>query len=71
MRTMKQVIQTARAAGLTVSVCGQAPSVYPEVAARLVEWGVTSLSVSPDAVGVTKLYVWRAEHKTSEMPLVA
>jgi len=71
MRAVKHVVQTCRAAGLTVSVCGQAPSVYPEFAARCVEWGVTSLSVSPDAVGITKLYVWRAEHKTSEMPLVA
>lgn len=31
-------------------MCGQAPSDYPELVDKLVAWGITSVSVNPDAV---------------------
>jgi PEP-utilizing family enzyme len=37
-------------AGRKVGICGQAPSDYPEFAAFLVECGIDSMSLNPDAV---------------------
>ncbi len=63
LRAMQQVIRTCRKYGVTVSICGQAPSVYPEIAERLVEFGATSMSVNPDAIERTRKIVASAEQK--------
>ncbi len=39
---------------ITVSLCGQAASLYPKLVEKLVEWGITSVSVSPDAIESTR-----------------
>ena len=44
------VIEAARAAGRKIGICGQAPSDYPEFARFLVERGITSISLNPDAL---------------------
>ena len=44
------VIQAARAAGRKIGICGQAPSDYPEFTRFLVERGITSISLNPDAL---------------------
>ena len=44
------VIDGARRAGRKVGICGQAPSDYPEMVHFLVEKGITSISLNPDAV---------------------
>ena len=44
------VIDGARRAGRKVGICGQAPSDYPEMVRFLVEKGITSISLNPDAV---------------------
>jgi len=44
------LIEAAHAAGRPVGICGQAPSDYPEFAAMLVEHGIDSISLNPDAV---------------------
>jgi pyruvate,water dikinase len=49
--------------GVTSSICGQAPSVYPELTEKLVRWGITSISVSPDMIGTTRRIIARAEAK--------
>jgi pyruvate,water dikinase len=46
---------------LTSSICGQAPSVHPEYAESLVEWGIDSISVNPDAIDRTRENIARAE----------
>ena len=51
---------------VTCSICGQAPSVYPELVERLVEWGMTSVSVSPDVIEKTRKIVYDAEQKVME-----
>ncbi|MEW6748771.1 MAG: phosphoenolpyruvate synthase [Candidatus Micrarchaeota archaeon] len=63
LRSLKRVITTCNRFGVTSSLCGQAPSVYPEFAERLVEFGITSMSVNPDAVGRTRKIVASAEQK--------
>jgi pyruvate, water dikinase len=45
-----QVIATARATGRKVGICGQAPSDYPEFAHFLVQHGIGSISLNPDAI---------------------
>ena len=47
-------------------ICGQAPSDYPELAEFLVEHGIDSLSVTPDALLRTLSVVRDAERKPEE-----
>jgi pyruvate,water dikinase len=61
MLALKKAIKAAARRGITVSICGQAPSVYPELTKKLVRWGITSVSVSPDAIESTREIVARAE----------
>jgi pyruvate,water dikinase len=49
-RAIREVIREAHRAGITVGICGQAPSDDPEFAAFLVEAGIDSLSLNPDSV---------------------
>ena len=55
------VIKTAKAKGRKIGICGQAPSDYPEFAQFLVECGIDSMSLSPDAVLPTTRRVFDAE----------
>jgi len=55
------VIQASRAAGRKVGICGQAPSDYPEFARFLVEQGIDSISLNPDAVMKTTVTILEAE----------
>jgi pyruvate,water dikinase len=63
MLSLEKAIKVARSMGITSSICGQAPSVYPEVTEKLVEWGITSVSVSPDMIDVTRDIIARVEAK--------
>jgi pyruvate,water dikinase len=63
MISIEAVVRGCKAAGVTCSICGQAPSVYPEITEKLVEWGITSVSVSPDMIDVTRDIIARAEAK--------
>jgi pyruvate,water dikinase len=58
---IKAIITECRRLGLTCSICGQAPSVHPEYAARLVEWGIDSISVNVDAIDRTRHNIAVAE----------
>lgn len=63
MESLRLIIQGCRELGLTSSICGQAPSVYPELTEKLVEWGVTSISVNPDVVLRTRHIIASAEER--------
>ncbi|MGC9174549.1 MAG: phosphoenolpyruvate synthase [Thermoprotei archaeon] len=63
LRAVKQLIKVAHHYGKTVSVCGQAPSVYPEFTKFLVEQGIDSVSVNPDAVISTRKNVASYEQR--------
>jgi pyruvate,water dikinase len=65
-RAIKILIDGAHRAGITVSICGQAPSVYPELAEYLVSLGIDSISVNPDTVVKTKGLVHQVETKLGQ-----
>jgi pyruvate, water dikinase len=58
-----QAIQQARRLGRKIGLCGQAPSDYPEFARFLVECGIDSMSLNPDAVLPTTRVVLEVEGK--------
>jgi len=63
LRAMSHVIRVCRERGVTTSICGQAPSNYPELVEFLVKEGASSLSVNPDKVVETKLLVASIEQR--------
>ncbi|OOY21112.1 phosphoenolpyruvate synthase [Thioclava sp. DLFJ5-1] len=58
---IRSVIERAHGVGAKVGLCGQAPSNYPEFARRLVEFGIDSISVTPDSFLKVKGHVAEAE----------
>lgn len=56
-------IRAAKDAGRKIGICGQAPSDYPEFAQFLVEQGVDSISLNPDAVLKTTAAIVELERK--------
>jgi pyruvate,water dikinase len=54
---LRQAIQACRKAGKYVGICGQAPSDYPELARWLLQEGIDSISLNPDSVVNTWLYM--------------
>ncbi len=61
--SLKRLITKAKKRGILCSICGQAPSNYPELVENLVKWGASSISVSPDAIDATREIVAAAEKK--------
>ena len=62
-RAIRHLIAVAHKDGKTVSICGQAPSVYPDFAEFLVKSGIDSISVNPDAVVSTRKHVAQVEQR--------
>ena len=60
---LERAIKVSKSMGVTSSICGQAPSVYPELTEKLVKWGITSVSVSPDMIGITREIIAKAEQR--------
>ena len=60
---LSELIPRARELGLQTSICGQAPSVYPEYAELLVSLGIENISVSVDAVDRTRRLIAAAEQR--------
>jgi pyruvate,water dikinase len=61
--TIRAIVAECRRLKITCSICGQAPSVYPEYAEFLVRCGVDSISVNPDVIELTRHNVATAERR--------
>ncbi len=61
LMALEKAIKISASRGVTSSICGQAPSVYPELTEMLVGWGITSVSVSPDMIDKTRQAIARIE----------
>ncbi len=66
IRALTYVIKICKKNDVTTSICGQAPSVYPELADFLVRQGVTSMSVNPDVVVSTRVSIAKLEKEIKE-----
>lgn len=60
---LEHAAKTAHKYNITASICGQAPSLYPNLVEKLIEWGITSVSVSPDVIEKTREIVKKCEEK--------
>jgi pyruvate,water dikinase len=63
LASFEKIVTTCHRRKVTCSMCGQAPSVFPELVEMLVKWGATSVSVSPDVIDKTRYIVYEAEKK--------
>jgi len=61
--TIREIIERSHRLGLRVSICGQAPSVYPDYAEMLIRFGIDSISVNPDAIEQTRYSMAAAEQR--------
>lgn len=62
-RMIEHVIKTAKERGKKIGICGDAPSTYPDFATFLVDCGIDSISLSPDAVIKMRTIISNYEEK--------
>lgn len=68
LTALERAIKVTKSMGVTSSICGEAPSVYPELTEKLVGWGITSVSISPDMIGKTREIIAKAEERLGIKP---
>lgn len=63
LRAIAYTMNVCRKYGVTTSICGQAPSVYPDYLEFMIRCGCTSISVNPDTVVSARRSVAMIEQK--------
>ncbi len=59
--TLEKIVRTCVKYNVPCSICGQAASDYPELVEQLIEFGITSVSVNPDAIDRTRRLIFEIE----------
>jgi pyruvate,water dikinase len=62
-RMVAHVISVAKERKRKIGICGDAPSTYPEFAEFLVDCGIDSISLSPDAIVRTRVVIANHEKR--------
>lgn len=63
--SIRRVVKACHKHGISASICGQAPSEYPEMVKKLVSYGITSISVNPDVINKTRGIIMEAEKEVA------
>ncbi len=63
LAAIKQLITGANSLNIPCSLCGQGINHYPEIIDNLVKWGITAISVEPEAVRDIHTAIARAEKR--------
>jgi pyruvate,water dikinase len=58
---IREAVRVAKAKGVKIGLCGQAPSDYPQFARFLVETGIDSISLAPDTIIKTTIDLKKTE----------
>ncbi|TLM75346.1 phosphoenolpyruvate synthase [Pseudarthrobacter sp. NamB4] len=69
-KLLEMAIAACRAKGRYVGICGQGPSDHPDFAEWLLEQGISSISLNPDAVTETWLRLARTSTRTGNRSAV-
>jgi len=57
----ERVIKSANKHNIKSGICGQAPSNFPDLVQNLVNLGISSISVTPDAISHTREMIYKSE----------
>ncbi len=60
---LEKTIKIFHKNNITCSICGKGPIEYADLVEKLVEYGITSISVNPDAIERTRELIYNAENK--------
>lgn len=63
LRSIQIMIDECKKRNVSVSICGQAPSIYPDFTEKIIELGITSVSVNPDKIIDTRRLIASIEKK--------
>ena len=58
---IEKIVKTCSKYKILSSICGQAPSNYPELVRNLIRWGIDSISVAPDVINKTRRIIYNIE----------
>jgi pyruvate,water dikinase len=65
---MAMAITACRKSGKYVGICGQGPSDHPDFAVWLLEQGIGSMSLNPDTVVETWLFLAKSQQASGKKP---
>jgi pyruvate,water dikinase len=60
---LEMIVSKCKKYNVECSICGQAASDYPEICERLINLGITSLSVNPDSIDRTRELAYNIERR--------